>query len=307
VARDEPVNAAAAPAAGEAPTPAVTSPPASGLPELGEVMAQADAENFPIASRLLPSGVREALLAIYGFARLVDDVGDEAAGDRLSLLASIDEEIDRIYAGGEARNPAIRRMATVVGEYGIPPEPLRRLVEANRRDQEVRRYETFDQLLEYCALSANPVGHMVLRVFAAATPNRIQLADAVCSGLQVTEHIQDVREDLDRGRVYMPQEDLDRFGCSEDDLRADPTPERVRALVAFEVERARELLDRGAPLIRRLRGRPALAVAAFVAGGRSALEAIERAGYEVAGGPPHPSWWARVVASLHTARTALRG
>jgi len=270
-------------------------------------MQQAGAENFPVASRLLPRRSRDALLAIYGFARLVDDVGDEAAGDRLSLLDAIDEEIDRIYAGGEAHHPAMRRIAAVVREHGISPEPLHRLVEANRRDQVVRGYETFDDLLDYCALSADPVGRMVLRVFAAATPDRIELSDAVCSGLQVTEHIQDIREDLDRGRVYMPREDLARFGCSADELGIEPTPERVRALIAFEVERARRLLDRGAPLIRRLRGRPTLAVAAFVAGGRSALEAIERAGYDVANGPPHPSWWARVVGSLRTARAALRG
>jgi phytoene/squalene synthetase len=178
-------------------------------------------------------------------------------------------------------------------------------VEANRRDQRVHSYETFDDLLGYCALSANPVGELVLHTFGAATPDRIELSDAICSGLQVTEHLQDVREDLARGRVYLPREDLERFGCEEADLHLLPSPERVRTLVAFEVARARELLDRGAPLATRLRGRPALATAAFVAGGRAALGAIERAGYAIGEAPPGPSWPGRLAAGLQTARAAL--
>ena len=244
-------------------------------------MARARGENFPVASRLLGRRLRQSLLGIYGFARLVDEVGDEVGGDRLALLDWLDSEVDRIYAGETPDHPALRRMATVARESGIPAEPLHRLVEANRIDQTVSSYATFDDLLSYCALSADPVGRMVLHVFDAATEDRIELSDAICSGLQVTEHLQDVREDLARGRVYLPQEDLARFGCDPEDLAASPSPERVRTLIAFEVERARRLFDRGEALITSLRGRPRLAVTAFTAGGRAALAGIERAGFAI--------------------------
>jgi squalene synthase HpnC len=274
------------------------------VPGLDEVMARTGGENFPVASRLLGRRLRESLLAIYGFARLVDQVGDESEGDRPALLDWLDTEIDRIYRGEIPAHPAMQRMATVAREAEIPPGPLHRLVEANRLDQTVSSYATFDDLLGYCALSADPVGHMVLHVFDAATPDRMALSDAICSGLQVTEHLQDVREDLGRGRVYLPQEDLARFECRESDLATSPSPERVRALVAFEVERARELFDRGAPLITSLHGRARLAVTAFVAGGRAALAGIERAEFAIGERPPRPSWPARLAALAQSARPA---
>jgi squalene synthase HpnC len=280
-----------------------TTPP-PGLPRLDEVMGQAGTENFPVASWTLGPRVRRSLLAIYGFARFVDDIGDESGGDRRALLDWVDDEIDRVYAGAQPAHPVTARIAVAARESGIPAEPLHRLVEANRRDQDVHSYESFDDLLDYCALSANPVGEMVLWAFGAATPERIELADAVCSGLQVTEHLQDVREDLARGRIYLPADDLERFGCEAGDLRLSPTPERARALMAFEVERARQLLDRGAPLARRVGPRAALAVTAFVAGGRAALGAIERAGYEIADRPPTPSRAARVAAGVQALRAA---
>jgi phytoene/squalene synthetase len=166
----------------------------------------------------------------------------------------------------------------------------------------VSSYATFDDLLAYCALSADPVGRMVLHVFEAATGDRIELSDAICSGLQVTEHLQDVREDLARGRVYLPQEDLARFGCDTDDLATSPSPERVRTLIAFEVERARRLFDRGAPLVNTLRGRPRLAVTAFVAGGRAALSGIERAGFVIEDRPSRSLWPDRLAALVRSAR-----
>ncbi|MFL5893089.1 MAG: squalene synthase HpnC [Solirubrobacterales bacterium] len=273
-----------------------------GVPGLEEVMARARGENFPVASRLLGSRLREPLLAIYGFARLVDQIGDESTGDRPALLAWLDSQVDVIYEGGMPDHPALRRMAIVVRQAEIPPEPLHKLVEANRVDQTTSSYATFESLLGYCELSANPVGHMVLCVFGAATPDRLELSDAVCSALQVTEHLQDIREDLSRGRVYLPQEDLARFGCDASDLTASPTPERVRTLIAFEVERARALFDRGAPLVARLSGRPRLAVTAFIAGGRAALAAIEHAGYEFGPEPPRPTMATRALSLARTAR-----
>ncbi len=276
----------------------------AGVPGLDVVMARAGGENFPVASRLLGRRLRDSLLAIYGFARLVDQIGDESSGDRLELLDWLDSEIDGIYDGAVPDHPALRRMAVVARGAGIPPEPLHRLVEANRIDQTTSSYATFEDLLGYCELSANPVGHMVLHVFGAATPERMELSDAVCSALQVTEHLQDVREDLARGRVYLPQEDLARFGCTESDLAVSPTPERVRTLIAFEVERARSLFHRGAPLITHLTGLRRLAVMAFVAGGGAALAAIERAGYVVGAKPPPPTLTARIAALARSTRPA---
>jgi squalene synthase HpnC len=270
----------------------------AGLPPEAIVMAQAGTENFPVASRVLPRRVRGHLLALYGFARLVDDVGDEASGDRLALLDWLDAEVDRVYAGAPTL-PVTARLATTVRACAIRPDPLRALIAANRQDQRITRYETIDDLLAYCELSANPVGRLVLAVLGAATPERVRLADAICTGLQLTEHLQDVVEDLDRGRVYVPLADLARFGCEVDDLRRRPAGAEVRSLLAFEVGRARSLLAAGAPLVRTLRGRPALAVAGFVAGGRAALDAIQRAGYDVSGGPPRPSrpTYARALAA----------
>jgi squalene synthase HpnC len=260
-----------------------------------EVMAKAGGENFPVASRLLPSREREHLLAVYGFARLVDDAGDEAASDRLALLDELDADLARVYEG-EPRHPIMRRLQPTVRACAIPREPFERLIEANRRDQRVQRYETHEELLEYCTLSADPVGEIVLHVFGAATPERVELSNAVCSGLQLAEHWQDVAEDRSRGRVYLPAEDLRRFGVSEEELESSHASEQFRRLMAFEVARARTLLDRGAPLIRTMRGRPRFAVAAFVAGGRSALDAIEAAGYDVLSRSPRPSRLARARA-----------
>ncbi|HEX8856112.1 MAG TPA: squalene synthase HpnC, partial [Thermoleophilaceae bacterium] len=216
-----------------------------------EVMAKAGGENFPVASRLLPRREREHLLAVYGFARLVDDAGDEASGDRRALLDELDADLARVYEG-EPRHPIMRRLQPTVRACAIPREPFERLIEANRRDQRVHRYETFEELLEYCTFSADPVGEIVLHVFGAATPERIELSNAVCSGLQLAEHWQDVAEDRGRGRVYVPSEDMRRFGVAEEELDGSRASEAFRRLMAFEVERARSLLDRGAPLIRTL-------------------------------------------------------
>jgi squalene synthase HpnC len=275
------------------------------LPPEAVVLAQARTENFPVASRLLPGRVRGHLLALYGFARLVDDVGDEAPGDRLALLDWLDAEVDRVYEGAPTV-PVTARLAATVRACDIGPDPLRALIAANRQDQRTTRYETIDDLLAYCELSANPVGRLVLAVLGAATPERVRLSDAICTGLQLTEHWQDVVEDLDRGRVYLPLADLARFDCQVEDLRHRPATAQVRTLLAFEVGRARKLLAAGPPLVRTLRGRAALAVAGFVAGGRTALDAIERAGYDVSGGPPRPArrMYVRALAATLAGRGA---
>jgi squalene synthase HpnC len=244
------------------------------------VMAQARDENFPVAIGLLGRRRRDALLAIYGVARLIDDIGDEAPGDRDALLDWVDSELDRVDAGVYPEHPAMQTLQREARACALPTEPFRRLVEANRRDQTVARYETFGELLGYCELSAAPVGELVLNAFGAATADRIALSDQICAGLQVTEHIQDVAEDFARGRVYMPVEDLARFGCDERELAGPATP-AARGLIAFEVGRARELMVAGAPLARLLGARPRTAVAGFIAGGRATLDAVEAAGFDV--------------------------
>ena len=281
--------------------PAVAHTP-EGAPPPATILAKAAGENFPVAARFLPAPIRADLSSIYGFARLVDDLGDEAPGDRLGHLDWLERELHRAFAG-TAAHPLLRRLSLTIRRRGIGPEPFQKLLEANRQDQRVTRYETFEDLLGYCSLSADPVGHLVLRVFGAFTRERASLSDAVCSGLQLVEHWQDVAEDRARGRIYLPQQDLRAFRVAEEDLdRAEPTPD-FRRLMAFEVRRARELLDRGAPLVGTLRGRPGLAVAGFVGGGRAALRAIEDARFDVLGAAPRPSRPRRLAEMLATAGT----
>ena len=281
-------------------------PSLAAVPGRSAVMARAGHENFPVASRLLGARERSHLLAIYGFARLADEIGDEAEGDRTVLLDWLDSELDRVYAGREPEHDVMRALVPTVRACAIPAGPFRRLVLANRRDQAVTRYRTFDELLGYCQLSAAPVGELVLYVFGRATADRVALSDRICAGLQLTEHLQDVAEDLRRGRVYLPGEDLAHFGCADEDLWADAASQAFTELMAFEVGRARRLLTEGAPLVRRLPVRPALAVAGFVAGGRAALEALVRGGYDVLGDRPRPTRVGFVRALTRTLRGRTR-
>ena len=170
-------------------------------------MARARFENFPVALRWLPAQLRRDLLALYGFARLADDLGDEVEGDRLACLDALERDLERAFEG-TARHPLLRRLTPTLRAHSLPREPFRSLIEANRRDQKVHRYETFDALLGYCALSANPVGHLVLHVAGAATSENLELSDAICTALQIVEHLQDVAEDQAAGRVYLPAADL---------------------------------------------------------------------------------------------------
>ena len=275
--------------------------PPIGVPTAGAVMARAEGENFPVASRLLGRSVRTHLLAVYGFARLVDELGDSFAGDRLAALDWLEGDLDRAYRG-EAEHPLSRRLQSTLRECDLPREPFVRLIEANRVDQRVSRYETWEQLRGYCRLSANPVGELVLGVFGQATPARVAHSDEICTALQLIEHCQDVAEDLARGRrVYLPAEDLARFGCTIADLSDRHAGGPLRDTLAFECSRAGELLARGAPLIGELRGvRTRLSVAAFVAGGRAALEAIVRADYDVLAGPPRAGAARRLLALART-------
>jgi squalene synthase HpnC len=269
------------------------------LPGEAAVLPLAEHENFPVALAILGRKTGAHLMAIYGFARLVDQIGDEAPGDRLALLDRLEEDLHRVF-DGTPEHPLLQRLVPTVRACGLPLEPFLRLIEANRRDQGLVAYQTFDDLLGYCALSANPVGELVLHVFGAADPERIALSDSVCTGLQLVEHWQDVAEDFRRGRVYLPAEDLERFGVVPADLDAEHAEGRLRELLAFEVGRARGLLDEGAPLVGRLRGRARIAVAGYVGGGRANAAAVVAAGYDVLPGAPRATKAGRLVAVLRT-------
>ena len=220
------------------------------------------------------------------------------------MLDELAADVDRIYSGGTPQSPVMRAMAETVRECGVPAQPLLDLIQANRQDQQVTRYPVYADLERYCELSANPVGRIVLYIFGVATGERIALSDNICTALQLAEHWQDVAEDLGHGRIYLPGEDLERFGCSEADLAAPAANEAVRQLMVFETDRASRLLDQGAPLVGTLRGSARLAVAGYLAGGRAALAAIRRQHYDVLRGTPRGRK-PRLAAEL--AKAYLRG
>lgn len=264
-------------------------------PAAAAVLERARGENFPVASLLFPRSLRPHLLALYGFARLVDDLGDEASGDRLTLLDWLSGELDVVFGEGTPSHPLLRRLARTVRGLHLPRDPFDRLVAANRWDQVVDRYATFEELAEYCSMSATPVGELVLRICGAATPERLALSDAVCTGLQLVEFWQDLGEDAARGRVYLPLEDLERFGYTVEDLLEGRTGQPFLRLMRFEAERTRALLERGRPLARSLPGRVGLAVRLFTAGGLAALADLERRGFDTLQRSASPSrprrWW----------------
>ncbi|WP_338894822.1 squalene synthase HpnC [Streptomyces sp. TG1A-60] len=269
-----------------------------------DTLDKAGTENFPVAPFYLPRAWRDDLMAVYGFARLVDDIGDgdlapggadarllgvrpQDADDRLLLLDAFEADLHKVFDGTPG-HPLLRGLQRTVRRRSLAPEPFLALIAANRQDQLVKRYETYDDLLAYCELSANPVGHLVLAVTGITTPERVRHSDAICTALQIVEHLQDVAEDLGRDRVYLPAADMKRFHVQEADLAAPTAGASVRALVAYEAERARLLLKEGTPLVGSVHGGLKLLLAGFVAGGRAALHALAAAEFDVLPGPPKP-------------------
>ena len=248
--------------------------------------ARARGENFPVASLLAPRWARPHLRAVYGFARLVDNLGDEAEGDRRLLLAELERELD-----GPPRTDVMRRLHETIDARRLPREPFARLIHANRIDQERSRYETWDDVKEYCTYSADPVGRLVLGIYGRADdPALVSRSDDVCTGLQLVNFLQDPPRDLALGRVYLPQESLRRFQVVDAEL-AGPRSERLVALFRFEAGRAERLLQSGFPLARALGPRIGRSVALFARGGLAALGALERAGWDVFSSRPAPTRW----------------
>jgi squalene synthase HpnC len=256
--------------------------------------ARASGENFPVALRLLPTRRRRYLMAVYGFARTTDDIGDRAPPEqRMGLLDELEADLRRLYAsqggaGAGARTRVVLTLAPAVTDCGIPIQPFLDLIQANRQDQVITRYRTFADLLDYCRLSANPVGRIVLHVFDSFSERQAELSDSICTALQLAEHWQDVAEDLRAGRIYLPAQDMEEHGCTEEDLSQASAPPQVRALIAAQTGRATVMLEAGAPLIATLHGAARVAVAGYVAGGRAALAAIAEADHDVLRTTPLP-------------------
>ncbi len=247
-------------------------------------------ENFSIVSWLLPRALRPHMYAVYAYCRGVDDLGDEAVGDRLALLDEWEAELQRCYEGSpqDIRFVALRE---TIRAFDIPPEPFLRLIKANRRDQRINRYRTFDELLDYCSYSANPVGHLVLYLFGYRDAERRRLADAICTALQLTNFWQDVSPDLEKGRIYIPLDDLARFRSSEEELLRRSQNDEFRRLMAFEVERTRGLFREGLRLVPLVSPRLRYDLKLFTLGGLAALDAIERIDYDVLHQRPSLSKW----------------
>jgi squalene synthase HpnC len=245
-------------------------------------------ENFTVVSWFLPRDLRPHFFALYAFCRWTDDLGDEAAGDRLAQLAAWESDLRACFAGRRT-SPLFVALGRTIDRYRIPDEPFLRLIEANGIDQRVASFETYDDLARYCEHSAAPVGRMVLYVLGYRDEERQRLSDATCNGLQLANFWQDVSVDLAKGRVYIPLEDMRRFGYSTDDLRARVVNAAFRDLIRFEVRRARELFDRGRDLEARLDRRARLDVRLFRLGGEAVLDAIEGADYDVLSSRPRVS------------------
>jgi squalene synthase HpnC len=263
--------------------------------EPADVAARAKTENFPVASLLFPRALRPHLRAVYGFARLVDILGDEAEGDRLALLDELEREVEACYTG-EPSWPVLQVLRPTIREFDLPREPFLRLIECNRIDQRKSEYETWDEVLWYCDHSADPVGRLVLGLLRlAGEPDLVAASDDVCTGLQLVNFLQDVPRDLALGRVYLPAEDRRRFEVTVLDRPNEP----LRGLLRFEAERARGLLGGGQVLREGIGGRLGRAVGLFARGGLAALDVLEEAGWDVFTQRPRPS-------RLRLAREALR-
>lgn len=261
-------------------------------------------ENFPVASRILPRRLRPPILAIYRFARTADDIADEgseAAPARLARLAAYGRALDAIAQGANPDDAIFGPLAHAVHAHALPIELLHDLLAAFRQDIVKTRYANFSEMLAYCRLSANPIGRMLLHLFDAALEPNMTHSDAICTSLQLANHWQDVAVDWRKGRVYLPQDELERFGVNEAQIAAERTDERWQALMRFQTERTRAMLESGAPLTRVLSGRIGVELRLIVAGGARILDKIDAADGDVFRHRPHLrlfDWSAMLVNAL---------
>ncbi|WP_035384517.1 squalene synthase HpnC [Ferriphaselus sp. R-1] len=241
-------------------------------------------ENFPVASILLPKRLRRPVEVIYHFARQADDFADEGdapAAERLAKLDAFRAELDRIASGSPPETPLFRDLAQVVAEFRLPLQPLRDLLNAFSQDVVQKRHADYAGLLDYCRRSANPVGRLMLHLYDEASEVNLRYSDAICTSLQLINFWQDVNKDWAIGRVYLPQEDLARYGVSEAQIAAGQADAAWRELMRFEVDRARALMLSGAPLGSILTGRIGLEMRLIIAGGLRILDKLEAADYDM--------------------------
>ena len=263
-------------------------------------LARTHYENFTVGSWLLPRDKRKHIYAVYAFCRTVDDLGDEHEGDRLQALDEWEQDLRRCY-DDTPRHPYMIALRETIRAFDIPIEPFLKLIHANRMDQTTTRYPSYSDLEHYCRHSANPVGRLVLYVFGYQDDQRLRLSDYTCTALQLANFWQDVARDYAMGRIYVPLEDMQRFGYTEDQLARGLFTRQFRDLMELEVERARDLFRRGLKLVETLQGRFKLDVALYSVGGMKVLDAIERQGYNVLGRRPTLSRAAKGRLMLATA------
>lgn len=250
-------------------------------------LAESHYENFHVATWFLPKALRPHFYAIYAYCRMSDDLGDEV-GDTSAALALLDwwgRELDACYQG-QARHPVFVALTETIRVCSIPKEPFADLLKAFRQDQTVTRYRTMAEVLEYCRYSANPVGRLVLHSSGYANEERFKLSDATCSALQLANFWQDVRVDWQKDRVYLPQEDMQRFGVTEETIAQGTATPAFRALLDYEVDFARRLFEEGLPLIGMVGRELAIDLDLFSRGGLEILRAIERRDYDVLSARP---------------------
>ncbi len=235
-------------------------------------------ENFPVASRLVPAHLRAAVVAIYRFARSADDLADEGdapPGARLAALEVDSHALDAIERGETPPFAPFPALAAAIGRHGLPMQPFHDLLSAFSQDVITTRYATFDDLTDYCARSANPVGRLMLALYRVDSATSHRASDAICTALQLANFWQDVAIDWQKDRVYLPQEDLARFAVTEAQIAHARTDDGWRAMMRFQTSRARALLDSGRPLLRELPWRLRLEIGAVIAGGRRILARID--------------------------------
>jgi squalene synthase HpnC len=240
-------------------------------------------ENFPVASLFLPRGRRRYVAAIYAFARTADDLADEGslpAEERLAKLKEWEDHLDAAYAG-RATHPVFIAMAETAARTGIPRDLPAGLLTAFRMDVTHHRYRTYGEVLEYCRFSANPVGRIVLHLFGAASDETVGPSDAICTALQLTNFLQDLARDSEHGRLYLPLEDCERFGYTEEDLKRRTVDGRFRALMQNQIDRIRDLFRKGLPLLPLVKNPLRLELDLTIRGGNEILSKIEKSGYDV--------------------------
>jgi phytoene synthase len=258
-------------------------------------IATAHYENFTVGSWLLPRRLRQHIAAIYAFARTADDMADEgtlAPTERLARLDRWAEQLEACYRG-HADEPVFVALQDTVARFEIPIDPFRNLLHAFRTDVTFQPFATFAALREYCRCSADPVGHLILHLFGYRDAARQQLADQICTGLQLANFWQDIAVDAAKGRIYVPQEDLEHFGCTAAEVIDGTMTNGVRALIAFEVERARAMLANGVRLAESVDRRLAREVRLFARGGLGILRKIEAQGFDVFQARPALSKWGK--------------